>query len=147
MCTGAGGLHGRCVRSHPSAHAGAEPAAQTLPALSEWAQDCHPCLRRAATPPVTPPFLLGARAKQQILILCQFLCLPVENGFSFTRFRVKSPANGNNLYHPCERAAGTLPGCVVQAQAPLSLCLPLPTSETHLALDVCPFFFPFLHAA
>ena len=27
------------------------------------------------------------------------------------------------------------------------LGLPLPTSETSLTLDVCPFFFPFLHAA
>lgn len=145
-----GRLHGCGTHSHPSTRARAEPAPQAPPVLSDRTQECHPCPWRAATPPMTPSFLLGARDTRHIFILCQFLRLPVKTGFGFTRFRVKSLANWEKWQQlvPSLQGGSQHPAGVCKAgSGSPCLCLSLPTSEMSLAWDVWPFFFPFLHAA
>lgn len=124
-----GRLHGCGAHSHPSTRARAEPAPRAPPVMSDRTQECHPCPWRAATPPMTPSFLLGARDTRHIFILCQFLRLPVKTGFGFTRFRWRTGRNGNSCSHPCKRAPSTLPVCARQAQDRRASVSPFPPQK------------------
>lgn len=79
------------VSSAPSRHAG---SGRATPVLSPQT--------------VTLSWLLAARATQHIFLSCQFLCLPMENRLSFTKFGLKAQQtgrNGDNWTLPSERSA------------------------------------------